>query len=141
MKRCTKCKINKSFDEFSKKRGYKDGHCTWCKLCCRKYQQNNRERFRQAKKKYNRKLKRVVLNYYGNKCICCGEQIIQFLTIDHINGNGCRHRKKLGVSSGSDFYKWLIDNNFPGGFQILCFNCNCGKSVNGGICPHKERNR
>ena len=31
--------------------------------------------------------------------------------------------KKIGLGR---LHKWLIDNNFPKGFQTLCFNCNCG---------------
>ena len=23
-------------------------------------------------------------------------------------------------------------------FQILCYNCNLGRSRNGGVCPHKQ---
>lgn len=22
-------------------------------------------------------------------------------------------------------------------YQLLCFNCNCGRHRNGGVCPHK----
>jgi hypothetical protein len=34
------------------------------------------------------------------------------------------------------FYRWLITNNFPDDFQILCHNCNYAKSHGG--CPHKR---
>jgi hypothetical protein len=40
--------------------------------------------------------------------------------------------------TGNSFYMWLIRRGFPVGFQVLCFNCNIGRSMNGGICPHKE---
>jgi len=73
---------------------------------------------------------------YGTMtCACCGEPIIEFLTIDHINGGGCKHRQKIGV--GTVFYHWLIKNGFPEGYQVLCYNCNCGRDKNGGMCPHK----
>ena len=36
-------------------------------------------------------------------------------------------------------YIWLKNNNFPEGFQVLCFNCNCGKARNKGICPHSGK--
>lgn len=86
----------------------------------------------------NVKLKVKVIYGYGGKCICCGEEEIIFLTIDHINEDGNQHRKKEKII-GSTFYRWLIKNNFPGGFQILCRNCNWGKYANGGICPHQEK--
>ena len=41
---------------------------------------------------------------------------------------------------GTKFYRWLKRNNFPEGFQVLCFNCNCGKEINKGVCPHKSKN-
>jgi ABC-type uncharacterized transport system substrate-binding protein len=40
--------------------------------------------------------------------------------------------------SATGFYKWLARNGYPSGFQILCMNCNHGKSRNGGVCPHQR---
>jgi len=81
--------------------------------------------------------KRLVTEQYGGKCACCGESEPCFLAIDHIEGNGNSHRKKIG-KWGSGFFKWLIKNDFPDGFQILCHNCNMGKHLNGGVCPHQQ---
>ena len=78
----------------------------------------------------------MVFSHYGNKCFCCGEKEYSFLTIDHIEGEGNKHRQEIG-KAGSGFYKWLITNGFPAGFQLLCLNCNMGRYRNGGICPHK----
>lgn len=38
--------------------------------------------------------------------------------------------------SGWPLYKWIIDNGFPKYFQTLCMNCNHGKRMNNGVCPH-----
>lgn len=92
----------------------------------------------ELKRKSNEKLVLEVLTYYSNgtlKCACCGEDIYEFLTIDHINGGGHKHRKQIGMGN---LYRWLRKNNFPKGYQVLCFNCNCGKIKNGCICPHKR---
>lgn len=96
-------------------------------------------------KKSNLKLKREVIDAYGGKCACCGETILVFLTIDHIEGNGAEHRRKMAAETGSNWgqagaptYRWLRKNGFPKGFQVLCANCNCGRHWNGGICPHEE---
>ena len=70
-----------------------------------------------------------VLKRYGNICAFCGEGFIPFLTIDHINNDGHEHRTKFG----NGLYAWLRRNNYPDGFQTLCFNCNCGKSKIGDI--------
>ena len=82
--------------------------------------------------------KMAVYSHYGMKCACCGESQMMFLTIDHINNDGAEHRKKLKGIGGSPFFEWLVRNNFPEGFQTLCRNCNWGKHVNHGICPHQS---
>lgn len=80
------------------------------------------------------KLKHTVISHYGAKCACCGEEMIDFLCIDHIDGGGRQHRKITGV--GTHFYQWLKRNNYPIGFQVLCYNCNHAKELVLG-CPHK----
>ena len=88
------------------------------------------------------RLKKIVIWHYSNGlmcCECCGEKIFQFLQIDHLNNDGNIHRKKLGLIGGAAFYRWLIKNNLPEGYQVLCVNCNWGKNVNKGVCPHKIR--
>ncbi len=138
MKKCSKCNRYKPKNLFHKGKNYKDGLVCWCHSCRKEYYQQNKEKIRVGDRIRNLKVKSKVMEHYGGECICCGETILAFLTIDHIVGNGNKHKKEIGVSSGKDFYYWLIKNNFPGGFQVLCFNCNCGRQVNSGICPHKE---
>jgi len=68
----------------------------------------------------------VVLTHYGNgKCACvrCGVDDVRVLCIDHINDDGKEHRAKIG-GGGRHIYKWLVENNYPEGFQTLCMNCN-----------------
>jgi hypothetical protein len=60
----------------------------------------------------------------------------KFLSLDHIENNGSVHRKEI-KNRGSGIFKWLRDNDYPAGFQVLCMNCNHGKAQNGGVCPHK----
>lgn len=85
---------------------------------------------------YRKNLRRKAVAAYGGKCVCCGESHPAFLTIDHINGGGTKHRAEIG--KGNATYKLLRRQGYPEGYQILCWNCNCGKSANGGVCPHKE---
>lgn len=77
----------------------------------------------------------VFAAYGGSKCNCCGETIDKFLTLDHIHNDGNKHRKQVGRTS---VYRWLKQNNYPPGFQVLCWNCNLGRQHNGGICPHRQ---
>lgn len=72
---------------------------------------------------------------YGSKCECCGESNPIFLTIDHVNGGGLKHKKQIKAT----IWNWLRRNSWPReGFKLLCFNCNCGRQRNGGVCPHEE---
>ena len=87
-------------------------------------------------KLYKQRLKKEVFEAYGNKCVCCGETNLAFLTIDHIYNDGAAHRA-AGVRSGTQTYMWLKRNKYPNAFRILCYNCNCGRQNNGGICPHQ----
>lgn len=74
---------------------------------------------------------------YGGECVCCGEKEGAFLSIDHVNNDGAAHRKEL---KGNRIYAWLHKNGYPKDrFRILCFNCNQGRRVNGGVCPHEEQ--
>ena len=87
----------------------------------------------------NRKrVKKEVIDHYGGKCVCCGETELLFLTIDHINNNGAEQRLKNGLKGGSSdkSYRWIIKNDFPDDLQLLCWNCNCGRARNNGVCPH-----
>lgn len=84
----------------------------------------------------------VIMAYGGYVCTCCGETEPMFLSIDHVNNDGAKHRRAIGEfksngkGAGSRTLKWLKDNGYPRGFQVLCMNCNCGKQRNKGFCPH-----
>lgn len=87
--------------------------------------------------------KQRIFDHYGTKCLCCGEYILLLLTIDHIHENGAEHRRQVfpnrkdRTPGGDNFYRWLEKNQYPDGFQTLCYNCNIGKYRNGGVCPHQ----
>ena len=74
--------------------------------------------------------------YGGRKCACCGEAELGFLTLDHINGDGSKEKKSHGGYPYN--YRQLREMGYPPGRQVLCYNCNCGRARNKGICPHKQ---
>lgn len=104
----------------------------------------NRKRKCDAAKKVGQKLRRLVLEHYGGsppKCACCGESGYEFLVLDHIDGGGSKHRRETtGGLGGLKMYRWVIENDFPSMFRVLC--CNCNSSYGSyGYCPHqKDRN-
>ena len=80
---------------------------------------------------------KCLMEYGGNppRCACCVEYCIEFLTIDHINNDGAKHRKEW--KRYGSIYEWLRAKKYPKGrFQILCMNCNWCKGKYG-YCPHQ----
>jgi len=108
-----------------------------CNQRAKIWQQNNKDRHNQLANESNHRLINEVIDAYGGKCACCGETRKEYLSIDHIDGNGNKHRRKIGVKDSMGLYRWLRRNNYPEGFQVLCFNCNMGKG-NFSVCPHNR---
>lgn len=110
----------------------------------KRYRENNKKKpewvasERKRGRDYWRSLRSEALDVYGRSCACCGEQTDAFLTIDHINNDGAAHRKQM-KTKGSAIWKWIRDNRYPKTMQTLCMNCNFGKHINKGICPHKDQ--
>lgn len=94
------------------------------------------EKYRERRKRFLLNRRITVLSFYSKgvpKCACCGEMNYEFLAIDHINNDGNKHRKQIGGNINA----WIMANNFPDMFQVLCHNCNFAKGVYK-ICPHKR---
>lgn len=157
MKICIECKVEQPLENFYRAYNTPNARRSRCKPChvavTQKWMKKNRERVRRYYRKYikiagstlNKKRRRNqaaykdrVFSHYGKVCACCAESIFEFLTIDHVNNDGAAHRKTT-KRAGSGLYHWLLSRGFPVGFQTLCRNCNWGKHVNGGICPHKGK--
>jgi len=104
----------------------------------------HREAYRKNPQKFNLegrvkrlRLKKEVIEHYGGKCVCCKEEMLEFLTLDHVNGDGWKYRKEDGISSGNRTYYWAKRNNFPDCLQVMCWNCNEAKQIYG-VCPHNR---
>lgn len=159
MKICSRCKKEKN--EFWKDSSSLDGLAYYCKDCSRenaklnarkKYKENPDKYRKQAlisywkhrdkrmlkNKEYEQGIRTKVLEHYGKKCACCGEKEKRFLTLDHINGGGNKQRREMKWN-GRHIYRWIVKSNYPAEFRILCFNCNSGRALNHGICPHVEK--
>lgn len=167
VKVCTRCKVGQPPDAFAKDVSRRDGKHPYCRKCKRddyrsyrvrpnavakkrayaeRWRNENRERFREMcrvkTRQYRASLRIRVLAAYGGEnptCACCGEDTVEFLAVDHINGGGNAHRREIKADFGWSFYKWLVDNDYPDGFQLLCHNCNFAKSHYGGVCPHQRK--
>lgn len=77
-------------------------------------------------------IRKKVFAMYGNKCACCGESRYEFLTLDHVNGGGNKHREKETYQQL--LYRIARDGISPE-YRILCSNCNFAFAYSG-YCPH-----
>lgn len=82
-------------------------------------------------------IKREVLTHYSHgslACACCGESVMEFLSLDHIDGGGAASRLVHG--SSYRYYAMLKRKGYPEGYRVLCHNCNQATSW-GRTCPHE----
>lgn len=106
-----------------------------------KYYHRNREKNLSWQRAYRKKIKDQCFAAYGGYiCKCCGITEPTMLALDHIENDGYKHRKEMGYRGGIGIYLWIIRNQFPSMFQVLCYNCNQSKRINGGICAHQKGN-
>lgn len=100
---------------------------------------NNPEKYREAQRdrqlESRRKIREEMIEAYGGRCACrwCPETNHEFLTLDHVNGDGKEHRKKVGSHAYADLRRrgWPQD-----GYRLLCWNCNAMTRF-GRVCPHE----
>ena len=115
------------YKEEKKKRDYQHNYC---KAHPEKYKYT--EHKKNLEKANNAMRKQEVFLFYANgtiQCAFCGMSDLDVLCIDHVHNNGRKHRRAIGNKRGSAFYRWLQQNNYPDGFQVLCANCNQKKEV------------
>lgn len=95
------------------------------------------ERDKDRLARLHKKRRQEIFDHYGERCVCCGETEPMFLVIDHVNNDGGTERGSglLGLT----FFNHIIREKFPDTYQILCYNCNNGKRINKGTCPHQTK--
>ncbi len=133
-RKCKACGETKPLESFGGA-GY-----AWVRHVCNSCRHSSRRKEALASmRKRGQEIKQIVMNHYGGgKCACCGESGLDFLTLDHTNGDGHTHRKKIRKPGGT-FYRWLVKNNFPEDppLQVVCSNCNISRKINNGRCLHE----
>lgn len=129
--------------EFEQSKYYRGRIQRYCSKECRKkgfgkylkeyiknYWKTHPDKYLENRMKHSSRVRKmrmtIIIHYGGNppKCACCGENAIEFLTVDHINRDGYNLRKtKLSQTSAKEYYR-IVKEGFPEGIQILCMNCN-----------------
>jgi len=148
---CRACKQDLLLEEMVRDTRRKNGHDSICLVCHRKRQSIWRKKNRDSHREYARRwskenkdhrntshrvylkrLRKEALEFYGRKCVCCGEDHPEFLAFDHIHGNGKVHRGNTGAAN---FLRRLLKKKDPE-IRILCHNCNMSLGFYG-YCPHE----
>lgn len=113
-------------------------HEEYLARCRQKYKE---EHIIAQQKRYRDQVKAETIAAYGGACQCCGENIAELLTIDHVNNDGFKDkvsRESRTRLLGVGFYRRLKKAGWPkDNFQLLCYNCNCAKARDG-VCPHEK---
>ncbi len=114
-----------SIYRWAKKNNYPDELQTLCNNC-NAIKHNELIASGSKAAQWRRRTKMKVLRAYCSddrpRCEKCDMEDVRALTIDHVNGGGAEHMREIGGSNR--FYLWLVKNQFPVGFRILCFNHN-----------------
>lgn len=89
--------------------------------------------------KSQRRLRLEVLSAYGVNgepaCVCCGEDLLEFLCLDHIGGGGRQERLRTHAQT---LHRRLRREGYPKGYRTLCHNCNVSYGLYG-YCPHARK--
>jgi hypothetical protein len=87
--------------------------------------ESHRQRNREYARRTTKRLREKVFSHYGAKCSWPGCNITDpdMLQVDHINGDGAQHRREIGRDGGATL-RFIVKNNYPMTFRILCANHN-----------------
>ena len=102
--------------------------------------EERKQRRNVIRNKYHKSCRKCVIDHYGGKCACCGENHIEFLAIDHIHGDGNQDRKEKGGNTKLMFFlfrEMKEGRDYKDQYQILCHNCNLSLGFYG-YCPHNK---
>ncbi len=99
------------------------------KVLAQKREPARRDAANKSRRERHRELREEFLAAYGNECECCGETQKHFLTIEHRDGGGKKHRGSVGAAGVLQDMKrqgWPKDK-----YALLCYNCNCARGFYG----------
>lgn len=130
-KTCTRCSNDKpegDFDYKVKAKGTRQSICKPCKA------EVNAQAYNTTAAERRRITRLQAIIKLGGACVCCGETNVGLLTFDHTNSDGNVHR--ASGTSGNAVAAQVLKGSCSVEIQVMCWNCNSGRAMNGGVCPH-----
>lgn len=142
MKKCTKCKQQKSFSEFYSNKTTKDGKQSYCKICLKEsvrkdYINNNRKDiFEKRNKSKKLELKRILdeIKTY-NGCYFCDEIEICCMDFHHVEETDKVANVSLLMNLKSKI-KMLIEIQ-----KCIVVCSNCHRKIHAGLLTVDKNNR
>lgn len=90
MKRCSRCRLVQSLDEFNRNPRSKDGRHSYCRACQKAHYRENAVRHkanvRRISKARRQQALDAVMVEFSNGCVDCGGKDIRVLEFDHVRG-------------------------------------------------------
>lgn len=124
MKICSKCKIEKSFENFRKDKTTSDGLRCWCKICCKQYNEEYSKKNQQKIKDYK------IRHYLDNKLEIQEKRLTKLynLTLNEYRDILNKQKEKCLIceSKFTNINIPYIDHNHTTGKirGLLCNTCN-----------------
>ena len=128
MKKCSRCKTEKSTDGFAKNKAKKDGLQTVCRVCVkeinaayyRKTPEKNAARLEASRRNRERNRQFVVSYLREHPCVDCGEDDPVVLEFDHVRGSKL---KSISVMIVSEFSLAALEKEIEK-CDVRCANCH-----------------
>ena len=145
-KQCSRCKLIKPIEKFSRCKKYKDGYHYQCKDCDKQYRIANKSRlsdlskqYRQANRrvlneksvKYHRDIKQILIDEHGGKCCICGYNKY-FGSLEFHHKNPAEKDFSIAKKRG-DMERAREEAN-----KCILVCSNCHKEIHGGFTTLNE---
>ena len=91
------------------------------------YQKKHKDEKRRNNEKYRKKVRRLLLEFLGNKCVVCGT--LEHIELDHINAGGSKDR--ILKHNNWDMYRYYLKHpdEAKEKLQLLCKHHNLRKEI------------
>lgn len=90
----------------------------------KEYAKANPDIIRAGDRRKRIRLKVKVIERYGGCCAFCGTTQFEHLTIDHIEGNGNKHRAEYRKHYAGIYHLLSYTEFRPDLYRLLCWNCH-----------------